>query len=136
MVHGFPRKLTVPVLALAALGLSAPAATATGPAPAAAWTATHDTGTASGTTTRTSEGILIRATVEGELSSSDGACYAAWIQVISDLAPGPLIKNATVCGTDTAAVGFQASGMPTTTYTLRVCRGTENATDCSVPVRL
>ncbi|MFJ2821570.1 hypothetical protein ACIO7M_10690 [Streptomyces toxytricini] len=114
------------------LPLAAPAAAADEkPARGVAWSASHETATASGGrwVERSSTG-LHQLVAEGRLANTGEGCYSVWARFQFDFVPTPPRKQATVCGNDTVDVRVTQSYMPTTTGSIAVCKGSENARDC------
>lgn len=123
----------IPVAAAAAVGallaLAAPATAADGgkPARTVAWSAGHESATAAGERWIEPPGNLV---ISGKLSHTGEGCYSVWTRFVNDLAPGPLRKQAEVCGSGTVDVKVRQAYRLTTTGRLAVCKGTEDVRDC------
>lgn len=119
---------TVTVLATAA----APASAATGP-----WSASHQTATAAGTSRVEPGGVFYYTKiVEGQLTNTSADCYSVWYRVIYDLAPGFPRKHVTQCGAGSAPVNLRVGGLTyTSTLLLRVCKGSQDTSDCGTEIR-
>lgn len=123
----------IPVAAAAAVGAllavatSATAADGSKPARSVAWSAGHETATATGERWIEQPRSLV---ISGRLSNTGAGCYSVWTRFINDFAPGPLRKQAEVCGPGTVDVKARQAYQLTTTGQLTVCKGTENAKDC------
>ncbi|MFB6876048.1 hypothetical protein [Streptomyces sp. NPDC056323] len=70
--------------------------------------------------------------IAGTLSSSGDNCYSVWTRFVFDFAPGPIRKQAQICGPGSAEVNARQAYQPTATGYLTVCKGTE---DRHQPVR-
>ncbi|MER6614567.1 hypothetical protein [Streptomyces xantholiticus] len=122
-----------PVAAAAAVGallaVATPATAADGSKPArtVAWSAGHESAGAAGERWMEQPGDLV---ISGKLSNTGEGCYAVWTRFVNDFAPGPLRKQAEVCGAGTVDVHVRQAYRPTTTGRLTVCKGTEDVKDC------
>ncbi|MFJ6630842.1 hypothetical protein ACIQMR_05420 [Streptomyces sp. NPDC091376] len=65
-----------------------------------------------------------------KLSNTGAGCYSVWTRFTNDLAPGPLAKQAQVCGPGTVGAEARQTYRLTTTRQFTVCKGTENTKDC------
>ncbi|MGW1882767.1 hypothetical protein [Streptomyces sp. NPDC001970] len=123
----------VPVAAAAAVGAlltvatPATAADVTKPARTVAWSAGHETATATGERWIEQPRDLV---ISGKLSNTGEGCYSVWTRFVNDLAPGPLRKQAEVCGPGTVDVTARQAHRLTSSGRLTVCKGTENMRDC------
>ncbi len=134
------RTLSTIALVIAALSSSAHSAAAD-PAPAAAapveWVAAHSTAAASGSRWTEQDVIWPALIIEGELRNTGTGCFSVWVRWIHDFSPSPYARHATQCGDEAAPVNIRLSPyLPTTTGQLKVCRGTEDTTDCGPVISL
>ncbi|MFC9752183.1 hypothetical protein [Streptomyces sp. NPDC056921] len=117
------------------LGVTVPAHAADSDRPArtVAWAAAYGTASAGGErwTEPGGTGFSTDLVVLGKLSNTGEGCYSLWTRFTFDLAPGLVRKQAEVCGPGTVDVDLRQRYQLTTTGSLTVCRGTENAEDCA-----
>lgn len=119
--------------AAAALTATTPASAA--PAPATTpWSTSLETAVASGERW-TESGPTPPArdiVVHGTLSNTGDGCYSVQAMYVTDLAPGPAVEQASLCGPGTATVDIQFSTWkPTTSVHLTLCKETEGSTVCA-----
>ncbi|MGW1372912.1 hypothetical protein ACWD6P_01340 [Streptomyces sp. NPDC002446] len=122
--------------AAALLTLGQSSATAAGVTSAGSgvpWTATYGTATASGTrSVQSGDGSMFsKLVIKGDFKNTGKDCYSVWTQWTHDLAPGPPIKRATLCGKGTQAVDLSLGSYTfTTTGSVFICRGDKDTKDC------
>ncbi|WP_328394163.1 hypothetical protein OHS70_05305 [Streptomyces sp. NBC_00390] len=122
-----PVSAAAAVGALLTLGTPATAADGTQPSRTVAWSAGHQSATAAGERWIEQPRYLV---ISGKLSNTGTGCYAVWTRFYNDFVPGPLRKQAEVCGPGTVDVTARQAYQLTTTGQLTVCKGTEDTKDC------
>lgn len=103
------------------------------PAAAVEWSAGLETATAAGERwlEPTDDVISSDLVLEGTLTNTGSGCYAVWTRFVFDFMPGPVRKQAEICGPGTAEVNVRQVYWVTTTGGLTVCKGTENTEECA-----
>jgi hypothetical protein len=117
------------------------AGTASGSAAAAEpvpWSVQHQTATASGQRWIEPNGMILwrDLVITGKFSNTGDGCYSLWTQFVHDLAPGPALKRAEVCGTAPVDLNLRQPIQLTTGVYVTVCKGTKDTSDCAAWVRL
>ncbi|MFJ3932646.1 hypothetical protein [Streptomyces sp. NPDC090029] len=97
------------------------------------WSTEFETASASGQrwTEPTNNGVTRDLIVNGTLANTGDACYALWTQFVYDLAPGPMRKQAEICGPGSVPVDVRQPYMSTTTGYVMICKGTASTDECS-----
>jgi len=122
------------VVAGLALALAAPASASEAPsASGVEWSSQFETATAAGQrwTEPGTSAITRDLVINGTLSNTGENCYTVWTSFVFDFAPGPIRKQAQICGPGAVDFNARQAYRPTTTGYLTVCKGTEDTSECA-----